>query len=75
MPRIVVVLKRVEGGYQAQLREAAGGNHLFYSRRDSKSSNARKVAEQMFGTLAWQDPPERLTQSEPGVLRVAYLNL
>lgn len=74
--RIVVVVKRVGPElYQAQLRHAAGGNLLFFSRRVDRSSAAKREAERLFGTLRWQEPPEPLKQSEPEVAQVAYLNL
>ena len=74
--RIVMVLKRVEPGrYQAQLRETAGGNALFYSRRVNRLSAAKREAETLFGPLRWQEPPAALRESEPEVNQVAYLNL
>ncbi len=75
MRRVVIVIKRVgDGQYQAQLRLAAGGNLLFYSRREQKTSTAKRAAEQLFGPLDWMMPPERLQASEPEVSSVAYCN-
>ena len=74
--RIVVVVKRLdENRYQAQLRYAAGGNFLFYGRREYNASKAKRSAEELFGPLEWTDAPERLAASEPGVLQIAYVNL
>lgn len=74
--RIVIVIKNLgEGRYQAQLRQTAGSNVLFFSRRQNQASNAKRDAELMFGPLEWQVPPVALKQSEPEVLQVAYLNL
>jgi hypothetical protein len=73
--RIVIVIKRVgPGQYQAQLRKAAGGNHLFYSRREDRTSGAKRAAEKLFGPLEWQEPPAALKRSEPEVNQVAYYN-
>lgn len=79
--RVVVVVKRVSPDrtgtpvYQAHLRQAAGGNVLFYSRRAQTTSGAKREAERLFGHLAWQEPPAALRQSEPECNQVAYLNL
>ena len=76
MRRIVIVVKRLEEGkYQAQIRTTAGGNHLFYSRREQNTSRAKKAAEELFGPLDWQEPPAALKASEPTVNQVAYVNL
>lgn len=71
---VVVIVSLGDGKYQAQLRNAAGGNHLFFSRRENRSSAANRVAGQLFGQLQWQDAPEQLRRSEPGALQVAYWN-
>lgn len=73
--RIVITLKRTgEGQYQAQLRTAAGSNALFFSRRQNRTSSAKRDAEALFGPLEWQEPPEALKRSEPEVNQVAYVN-
>lgn len=73
--RIVIVIKRLgEGQYQAQLRASAGGNVLFFSRRQNRTSSAKRDAEALFGALEWQAPPAALMASEPEVNQVAYYN-
>jgi hypothetical protein len=74
--RLAIVIKRVDmGRYQAQLRTSAGGNVLFFGRRETKSDSARKMAESVFGSLIWSDPPEKLKISEPEVSKVAYIDI
>jgi len=73
--RIVIVAKLVDNGrYQTQLRPTAGSNSLFHSRRVSSTSAAKREAEQLFGPLEWQQPPEALKRAEPEVNQVAYFN-
>lgn len=73
--RIVIAIKRTgEGQYQAQLRASAGGNVLFFSRRQNRASSAKRDAELLFGALEWQEAPELLKRSEPEVSSVAYVN-
>jgi hypothetical protein len=69
-----VIKNMGEGKYQAQLRTAAGANMVFYSRRSSKGSNAKRDAELLLGSLTWVEPPARLKESEPEVSSVAYYN-
>jgi hypothetical protein len=73
--RIVIVIKNLgEGRYQASLRKDAGSNVLFFSRRQNRTSGAKRDAEALFGPLEWQAPPESLKRSEPDALQVAYWN-
>ncbi len=73
--RIVIVVKFLgEGKYQAQLRTTAGGHAIFYSRRETRTSAAKRAAEEIFGPLDWQEAPEALKRSEPEVNQVAYVN-
>ena len=71
---VIVALRLPDGRYQAQLRPSAGSNALFYSRRVSTTSGAKREAERLFGPLEWQQPPAALHESEPTVNQVAYWN-
>lgn len=84
--RIAIVIQRIEtttlangdivgGKYQAQLRQAAGGNLIFFSRRQGKASAAKRDAELLFGPLEWIQAPSELRASEPMVLQIAYINV
>jgi hypothetical protein len=72
--RLVVVVKRLDDKYQAQLRLTAGSNILFFSRREGRASAAKRAAEELFGPLEWGPAPDVLTKSEPECLQVAYFN-
>ena len=73
--RIAIVVKSLgEGRYQASLRLDAGGNVLFFSRRQNRASSAKRDAEALFGPLDWLEPPAALRRSEPEVLAIAYWN-
>lgn len=73
--RLVIVVKRLDNRYQAQIRYAAGSNVEFFGRREQNTSAAKRMAERLFGPLDWQEPPAALKQSEPEVNQLAYLNL
>jgi hypothetical protein len=77
--RIYIIIKRLyereQSRYQAQLRTHPLGNPIFYSRREDRSSKAKRAAEEMFGTLSWSsEVPENLREREPEISSISFVN-
>ena len=73
MNKFCIIIRRVDADrYQAHLRTGLTGNALFYSRRVSRASAAKREVERLFGPLEWKEAPDNVRAKEPEISQVAY---